>query len=66
MPMNGTNENPIVYLDEDGSGPHLHVCKDAMKSVAARAQDWLDRERAFGRVPAEAVPTIERLIEDLA
>lgn len=62
-PMDGTEDNPVIYFDHNGAGPNVHICAEV--SASERARGWLDRQRLLGFVSAADVAVVERLIEDL-
>jgi hypothetical protein len=63
--MDGSKENPILFFEEDGSGPHEHVCAMAPGQRVASLQGWLDREILIGGVSPEVRREFERAIEDI-
>lgn len=63
--MDGSEENPIMYFDNDGTGPHFHECKDARHARGSALQDWLDRQILIGGVDDRERRAVERAIDDL-
>lgn len=61
--MDGSKASPIMYFDDNGNGPHEHVC--AGGGPVDRVQDWLDRRRLLGSLAPEVARAVEDLIEDL-
>jgi hypothetical protein len=63
--MDGSEDAPIVYFDDEGNGPIEHVCAHAGRSRARSVRSWLEHALLTGLHP-EAVKAIEQMIEDLA
>ena len=62
----GTYENPIVYFDEDGGGPHEHVCARARNSQASTVRDWIVQQRITpSGLTAAEIALLERCAEDI-
>lgn len=69
--MDGTAKHPIVYFDDAGQGPHVHVCPVSLyvpieiREGTYKLQDWLDRKRLLGLITPEAAAGVEMLIAEL-
>jgi len=62
--QDGTAENPIMYFEADGSGPHWHVCGEE-RSPRARIRQWIDRQTKLHGASGDGPAMVERLLEDL-
>jgi hypothetical protein len=63
--MDGTNENPILYFESDGTGPHYHVCGEEKPLRIRTAREWLDRQIMIGGVTPEERRAVERMLEEI-
>lgn len=59
----GTKERPIMWFDENGNGPHEHVCEE--NSELNVVERWLWRQKLTGDITPEGARAVEKLIEDL-
>jgi len=58
-----TKERPIMWFDDNGNGPHEHVCE--VNSELNVVERWLWRQKLANDITPDDARAVEKLIEDL-